>query len=272
MSRIQFEWEVEADKLHEADAEDPLLRRRRRRSLRRLSLLAALLLLAAGLGALALHLRLLQRQTELAQQLQDTARAEVAALRIGDRNAYLNMQSGDDDWLQAQAALFDEYEDLKSAGAIDLSGDLLSVTIADERARALMREDHHGLPYARLWFYALSAAGWRHIAPDYNFWGEWQEYELDLVTVQYREADRLFARQLGDALANWLAQGCGDYGCDNPLALTVEVKPDLEDIAVWADKSVGKLAVRSPYVGLARADKPFDAQHAKALFALVGEA
>ena len=271
MSRIQFEWEVEADRLDQSDAEDPQLRRRRRRNLRRLLLVLALLLLAAGLGALALHLRLVQVENEIARQLRESLRAEVASLRIGDRNAWLNMQSGDDDWLQAQAALFAEYEELKSAGAIDLRGDILSMSVEGKRARALLREDHFGLPYARLWFYELGDTGWRHVAPDFAFWGESQVYELDQLTVQYREADALFARQLGDELAGWIAQGCGVYGCENTSALTVEVRPDLDELATWVDKSAGSLAIRSPYVELARADTPFVAAHAEALFALLGE-
>ncbi len=271
MSRIQFEWEVEADKIDQSDGEDPLFRRQRRRQLRRMLLLIALLLLAAGLGALALHLRLIQVQTEIAQQLQDTVRAEVAALRIGDRDTYLNIQSGDDNWLQTQAAHFDSYEELKAAGVIDLTGDILSVTIDGEQARVLVREDRYGLPYARLWFYERGATGWRHTAPDIEFWGEKRTYEQATVTVHYHEADQLFARQLGDALSRWIAQGCADYACENPPALAVDVRPDLDEMAAWTDMSTGRLALRSPFVDLARADTPFDAQHAETLFTLIGK-
>ena len=203
MSRIRFEWEVEADTIDQSDGEDPQLKRIRRRNFQRMLLLIGLLAVAVILGGLALHLRLVQAQNEIAQQLIDTIKVEVAALRIGDRSAFLQIQSGDEAWLAAQSALFEHYEALKAANVIELPGDILSVTIEGERARVLVREDVNGLPYARLSFYLLADGAWRHTAPDFTFWGERQRSESGRVVVQYRDADATFARQLSADLAKW---------------------------------------------------------------------
>ena len=270
MSRIQFEWEVEAEKRRASYSEDPLFRRARRQKLQRMLLLSILLLIALALAGIALHFRLVQTQAEIARQLQDSIRAEVAALRIGDRRAFLDMQAGDAVWLKAQAAYFAQVEAWKADGAIGLSGDILALQIDGKRARALLREDHSGLPYARLWFYRLGGDGWRHTAPDFDFWGEAQTYRNGSVTVDYRETDELFARQLGDALSAWISAGCGDNACDSSATLSALVSPDLDVRAGWGAGS-GMLLARSPYVELARADTPLDESRLEAILRLLEE-
>lgn len=271
MSRIRFEWEVEADTIDQPDGEDPLLKRNRRRNLRRLLLLVALLVAAILLGGLALHLRLVQVQNEIAQQLTDTIKVEAAALRIGDRSTFMQIQSGDESWLAAQSTLFERYQTLKSANAIELSGDILSVTIAGERARALVREDVNGLPYARLSFYVRAERTWRHTAPDFTFWGEQQRSEAGRVIVNYQEADAIFSRQLAEAVANWFDAQCAAIDCDAGAKLQIDIVPDLEEPLLWMDAGAGRLLVRSPYLDRVRAETPFDKEQAAALYKLISD-
>lgn len=271
MSRIRFEWEVEADTIDQSDGEDPQLKRMRRRNFQRMLLLIGLLAVAVVLGGLALHLRLVQAQNEIAQQLIDTIKVEVAALRIGDRSAFLRIQSGDEGWQAAQSALFERYEELKAANAIELPGDILSMTVEGDRARVLVREDVHGLPYARLSFYLRADGAWRHTPPDFTFWGERQRTESGRVVVQYREADATFARQLGAELAKWVEAQCAAAACDKDAKLQVNIAPDIEEAMAWLDAGAGQLIIRSPYLELARADTPFDSERAGLLYQLLSE-
>ena len=268
MSRIDFEWEVEAETIDRSDG--AANRGQALRRLRRILLLIALLAVAAALAGMALHLRLVQIQTEIEQQLTDTIKAEAAALRIGDRAAFLRLQSGDDDWLARQTAQFDSYEALKSAAAIDLTGDILSLHIEGEMARARVREDLHGAPYARLWFYRRADSGWRHIAQDFDFWGEARAVETERVIVKYRAADEPFVTQLAAEASAWLDARCADATCPG-AALSVHVLPDMDAALAWQDADGGWLALRSPYVDIARADSPFDADLANRVYALISE-
>lgn len=267
MSRIRFEWEVEADTIDQSDGEDPQLKRVRRQMLYRRLVLVALLAVACLLGGLALHLRLVQVRNEIAQQLIDTIKVEVAALRIGDRGTFLQIQSGDDNWLAEQSTLFEKVQAQKAADTIELSGDILSVTIEGERARVLVREDVNGLPYARLSFYARADGVWRHAAPDFAFWGERQQDESSRVIVRYRDADASFAQQLVDDLAMWLEAQCAALGCDSGAQLQIDIVPEAEEAMTWL--SAGRLVIRSPYRELVRADRPLDSERAALLYELV---
>lgn len=271
MSRIRFEWEVEADTIDQPDGEDPQLKRNRHRNLHRALLLVALLTAGFILGGLALHLRLVQVRNEIAQQLNDTIKVEAAALRIGDRSAFYQIQSGDDAWLAAQSALFERYQTLKAANAIELSGDILSVTIEGERARVMVREDVHGLPYARQSFYLWADRVWRHTAPDFTFWGERQRYAAGRIVVQFQDADAAFARQLGAELANWFEAQCAAMTCDSDAKLQIDIVPELEEAMTWMDAGAGRLVIRSPYLDLVRADAPFDSDRAEPLYKLISE-
>lgn len=269
MSRIRFEWEVEADTIDQSDGEDPQLKQIRRRNFQRMLLLIGLLAVAVVLGGLALHLRLVQAQNEIAQQLIDTIKVEVAALRIGDRSAFLQIQSDDEVWLAAQSALFEHYKELKAANAVELPGDILSMTIEGDRARVLVREDVHGLPYARLSFYLRADGVWRHTAPDFTFWGERQRSESGPVVFHYRDTDATFAGQLGADLAKWIEAQCAATACDQDARLQIDIVPEQEEMLTWKAEGEGRLVVRSPYLALVRADAPFESELATRLYELI---
>lgn len=259
MSRIRFEWNVESEKIDRFDSEAPEPMRKRRRKALALLALVVLLLAAFVLGLLLVRQRALVVEMQLAQLLQDTVKAEVAALRIGDRHSFLNVQDSEDpDWMIHQRAMFQRYSDLKADGAIELTGSILAIEVEGARARVLVQENISERPYARLWFYRRSSNSWRHVAPDYSFWGEDSELESENLRVNYRSADQALARQMRDSVDNWLKQGCALLDCDGLNRLTIEIVAEAANDLAWIDENAMRLRVRSPYVDIARADTPFD--------------
>ena len=258
MSRIRFEWNIESQQTDRYDGKDSPQNDRRRNALR-LLILILLLLTALGLIAVAVRQRLLDVQNYYAQLLQDTVKAEVAALRIGDLNAWLDMQSaGNEEWRSSQIARFQDYQTLKSAGAIDLTGSIVAVTIDDVRARVLVQENVRGTPYLRLWFYRRDQPGWRRIAPIFSFWGEEKQYSGAGVHVSYRAVDETFAQQLGEVVSGWRLRACKLIDCRALPILQVDVLPNASEQVTWLDENSLHLGVRSPYIDIARADLPFD--------------
>ena len=227
MSRIRFEWDIESQRIDRSDGEDPLAKRRRRRSIARFVLLLALLVAMIALGALVVRQRLIDVENLFAQLLQDTVKAEVAALRIGDINSWLASQAAEpESWIGQQRAAFQQYSDLKAAGAIELTGGILAVTIEGERARVLVQENIKNLPYSRLWFYRRTDSGWLHTAPDHSFWGETRQYKGAGLSISYRAVDQQFATDLGPALEDWLRRACAVFDCGELPVLAAEVTPD----------------------------------------------
>ena len=272
MSRIRFEWNVESQQTERFDSEDPQAKRRRRRNLLLLVSLVCLLLAAIALALLLVRQRIHEVETQYAQLLQDTVKAEAAALRIGDLNSFLNLQdSANVDWINRQRLTFQRYSELKSAGAIELAGSILAVEIYGERARVLVQEDINGRPYARLWFYRHSGDGWRHIAPDYSFWGEASKLESPNVLINFRAVDHELARQVHSAIQVWLDKGCGLLDCDGMPRLTIDIVPEAGNAATWLDEPAMRLQIRSPYVDIARADTPFDGPLQVLVSSMLGE-
>ena len=259
MSKIRFEWDIESQHIDRSDGEDPLAKRRRRRNVLRLLLLLALLLAMIALGGLILRQRLIDVENQFAQLLQDTVKAEVAALRIGDLNSWIASQAPENEsWIGQQRVMFQHYSDLKSAGVIELSGDILAVHIDGERARVLVQENVNNLPYSRLWFYRRAGSSWLHTAPDHSFWGEKLQFDGVRVRVNYREVDRRFAKDLGMTLEGWRQRACAVFDCSDLPLLIADVALDSDTAVAWADEPNLRLEIRSPHLGLARADAPFD--------------
>ena len=262
MSKIRFEWSIESQHIDRADGEDPLAKRRRRRNILRLLLLLVLLLAMIALGALIVRQRLLDVESQFAQLLQDTVKAEVAALRIGDLNSWLASQAAEpESWIGQQRAAFLQYSDLKTAGDIELSGDILAVHIDGERARIVVQENINGLPYSRLWFYRRTASGWLHTAPDHSFWGGDMRFDGAGVRVNFRSVDQQFANDLGRALEDWRRRACDIFDCGDLPLMTVDVVIDADTTLAWRDERNLRLEVQSPYLDMARADTPFDAAY-----------
>lgn len=259
MSKIRFEWNIESHRIDRTDGEDPLAKRRRRRTVLRLLLLLALLLAMMALGVLIVRQRLMDVENQFAQLLQDTVKTEVAALRIGDINSWLASQAAENEsWISQQRTVFQQYSDMKTAGAIELSGDILGVHIDGERARVLVQENINNLPYSRLWFYRRTESGWLHTAPDHSFWGENLQYKGAGLLINYRAVDQQFATDLGLALEDWMRRACVVFACGDLPLLVVDVTLDSDTALAWRDERNLRLDIRSPYLDIARADMPFD--------------
>lgn len=269
---IRLDWEIEAEQSRMQRAgEDPILARQRR--LARLRFLLFLFVLVAIFGGVVAFVvwRLRAVDSQIEQALRNTVDAEVAALRIGDYNAFAVVQrSASDEWLHAQQALFNEYQDLKSRQAVQLTGQILDVNIDNTRARIEVQEIVDGVPYSRIWFYWRYEDGWHHVPPDYTFWGDLETDEAQHVSVRYQTVDTVFAQDVSTKLSGWLTLACAALNC-TPPELGVEVVPDETLQPSWSPGGTWLLQIPSPYVHRARSDMPFDLNLQFAVASLLAE-
>lgn len=263
---IRLDWEIEAEQAHQLQTagEDPVTKRRRRMArLRFLGLVGLTLVILATIAALVVW-RLKSVDEEVEQLLRDTVDAEVASLRIGDPNAFLFAQcSATDEWLLAQQEVFNDYQALKVEHDVQLTGRILGVTVDSSRARVQVEEIIDGTPYTRTWFYWRynddRCQGWRHVPPDYTFWGELRTYVGDGVSVRYQSVDNPMAASVGLRIEEWLRVGCGALTCSEGMPdVLVEIVPDDALQAGWSVNDPWLLQVPSPYVTRARSDMPFE--------------
>jgi hypothetical protein len=271
---IRLDWEIQAEQAQvQNGGEDPEAARARR--LARVKLLIVILILVAVAGgvvaAVILRLREADKQTE--QLLRDTVEAEVTALRIGDQAAFLSVQhGGNTEWLLSQQSLFNQYQNLKVERNVQLTGQILDASIDGRRGRVQVEEIIDGVPYVNTWFYwrfetsdarndeNANQLGWRHVPPDYTFWGELRTYVGKGVTVYYRTVDNTFAIEMGLRIEEWLEAGCAVLVCENVPPVTVEILPDTEIDMAWLNNNENwHMRVPSPYyIRAARSDMPFD--------------
>jgi hypothetical protein len=259
MGRIRLEWDIESHQIEKSDSEDPKTKWARRRNLLRLFLLIGIILGLAVAGVLFVENRLLEVEVQLDQLLRDTVRAEVQAVRIGDFDTFMNLQrSATDEWLNTQQGTFQNYETLKATTELTLSGNVLNTEIEEQRGRAIVQEIIDGVPYANVWFYWRYSDGWRHVPPDYTFWGENLSIESDPVQIRYHAVDDPFAQSVNDKVTHWLNQGCEILQCGEIPQITINILTDSPQSAMWINEASWQLLMQSPYVNGARADMPFD--------------
>jgi len=270
---IHLDWEIEAEQEQVRQAgEDPQSARRRRRArLRVLLIILVVLGIFGGIFAgIFLRLRAVDEQVE--QALRNTVEAEVAALRIGDENAFLNIQrSATDDWLTAQDELFNAYQTLKLERDVRLTGRVVDATVNGLRGRAQVEEIIDNVPYTRVWFYWRYEDGWRHVPPDYTFWGEVKTFDAQGVSVRYNGVDELLAQEVGQKLESWLKIGCEAISCGTLPEIQVEIVPDEALALKWSDSNPWQLQFPSPYTRQARLDMPFDLNLQLQVAGLLGE-
>jgi hypothetical protein len=263
---IRLDWEIEAEQAHQSQTagEDPESKRKRRVARLRVLGFVALTLMVLAVIAVLLIWRLRTVEQEIEELLRNTVDAEVAALRLGDANGFLSAQcSATDDWLVKQQTVFDGYQSLMVEHNVQLTGRILGVTIESSRARVLVEEIIDGTPYTRTWFYWRyqddRCTGWRHVPPDYTFWGELRTYEGDGVSVRYRTVDNSMAASVGLRLEEWLQNGCAALLCPPDIPdITIEIVPDDALQVGWSVNDPWLLQLPSPYVSLARSDLPFE--------------
>jgi hypothetical protein len=247
---IRLDWEIESERERvQTVRDDQQAARQRLRAFRRL-LLFTLLLIGIGCALVAVVAwRLDVVDQQIRQNLITTVENEVAALRIGDRSAFTNIQRSDSDvWLQGQQQLYDTYQTLKSSAQVTLSGRTLDVAIDGPRGRVLVEEIIDGVAFSRLWFYWRYDDGWRHVPPDYTFWGDARLREDGGVTVRYWAVDEPLAQSLILTLPGWLRQGCAALACAEPPPLVVDIVPDEALSPGFAAADSWQMRIPSPYL------------------------
>ncbi len=258
---IRLDWEIEAEQEHrqQSGGEDPETRRKRRRE--RLRFLLVLFVMLAVIGGVigAVELRLRQVDWQMEQLLRDTVSAEVAALRLGDHAAYLELQrSATSDWTQRQDANFARYQTLKQTHNLNLSGRIIGATVDGQRGRVQLEEITDGVPYSRLWFYWHYDDGWRHVPPDYTFWGEAKTVEVPGVQVSYRAVDETVAQAIAPEISDWLKTGCAALTCANAPQIKVDIVTTEGSQIGWSPNDLWTMNIPSPLIDSMRLDQPFD--------------
>jgi len=259
---IRLDWEIEAEQGQIKSAGENVVAARQRR-VARVRLLLFMLVVVGVVGAVAALImwRLRTVDEQIAQVLRNTVDAEVTALRIGDEAVFLTAQrSASDDWTEQQRGVFDAYQQMKLQQDIQLTGQILDVTINDNRARVEVQEIIDGVPYSQIWFYWRYDDGWRHVPPDYTFWGDVQTYQGEGVNVRYQSVDARLAHEMGDAIQAWLQTGCAALACGQQPEISLDVLPDEALQMSWSANNPWQMQVPSPYVGRARSDMPFDVE------------
>ncbi|MAU09239.1 MAG: hypothetical protein CL607_05410 [Anaerolineaceae bacterium] len=269
---VKLDWEIESDRVTEREhQEDEKQRKGHSRKPLRL-LLAVLIFLGLVAASIFLIEKRMQQVTEMEESLlSQTTEAEVAALRIGDRQAYMALQrSASEEWLASQSAVFDAYQSRKINSDIQLTGRVVDVQIDGSRGRVQVEEIENDTPYVNTWFYwyyaeeldeqgrQIAPAGWFHVPADYTFWGAPTTIERGPFVVRYQALDAPFAQSLADKLSQWADFACGVLPCGDLPLITVDVTPNQLPSMRWTSGSAWQLVVPSPYIDRARYDQPFE--------------
>jgi len=260
---IKLDWQVESEQSHLRATEDPAVVRARQHARRRLIALLIGLVSVLGLVGMGIVWRLRSVDDQFRQDLIDTVEIEVTALRLGDLPNFMAIQrSASDTFLLEQSRRFDDYQALKQTRRVELTGEILSVTIDDQRGRVIVQEIIDGVPYKVVWFYwyyedgdVSDQGGWRHVPDDLTFWGAEREITQDNVRITYRTLDSALAQSLAPRLDTWLDEGCTLAGCvDGVPSLHVDIVAERPATVEWATYDAWTLRVSSPLVGRTRAD------------------
>jgi hypothetical protein len=247
---IKLDWEVESEGGWNEVGEDGQAASNRRRRLRRIrnALVGVLFLAALAAGGVAWRLRQVGRQ--LQADLESTVAAETLALRIGDREGFIAVQSDLGGWQRAQERTFDEYQAL--APSLEVPGEVLEMEVEARQAQVVLREVVDGQPYRVRWFYEHTDQGWRHVPAPVSAWGEQTALESDHFTVVYHLADDTFARSVVARLSNWWATACLLTRCEDsgePPRFEVRIEPDSLAEVGWASYDENTLFIPSPLLG-----------------------
>jgi len=267
---IKLDWEMDGQ-VQRGIGEDPNASRKRRlRAIRLLIFLTIITSIGVG-GYIFIDQRLNQVTKQLETELRDTVIAEVAAIRVGDWDAYRKIQrSADTAWIEnEQRANFMAYQDLFRNGAsVELEGNILFLDIDNDvpRARVHVEEIIDGVAYTRIWFYWRYSEdedndglldGWKHTRPDYTFWGATKTLEGRYATITYRDVDERVAQDLMTYLNQMVELACTSRDCANLPRLRADISPEGYGALMWSPSDRNLLLVPSPYANKARSDMPF---------------
>lgn len=278
---IQLDWQIESDQQQRRAVEDPSTRQQRRRQWRLLfGTIFAVACMVGGVAALVLW-RLQQYDNQLREALIDTVDAEVRALRVGDEAAYMSIRrTSSNYWIGQQAESFTEYQDLKLAGRLELTGDIIDLDIDQnnerKRARVLVEEWIDSEPYVVAWFYWYydsEPSGWRRLPPDTEYWGDMATLESEQVKVAYHGLDQDLAQAIYDDVSVWWTTGCDVLTCVASLPpLTVQIAPRPAAAPEWDVSNEWTILVASPlYDGRMNRDNPMSPLLKQQLASLIAE-
>jgi hypothetical protein len=155
---------------------------------------------------------------------------------------------------------------------LQLTGRIESIVIDKQRARVQVEEIQNGTPYLRTWFYwryddETDAAGkpveggWRHVPPDYTFWGAPLAITNERFSISYSEVDAPFAQALSAAMTDWLALSCEALTCTGIPPIQIKVVAGAPAGVAWESSGSWTLIVPSPYADRARTDQPLETKH-----------
>lgn len=267
---IRLDWDIDSEaSKHSAHEEDRVSKLQRLRGLMRLLLVLGVFIAIVGGVLWLVSRRLDQINQQLENLLANTVEAEVAALRIGDRDAFLTLQrSATDDWYLQQERVFLDYQDIKRTADLQLTGQVTDVEIDGQRGRVQVQYVLDGVPYVQTWFYwrydtvvvddEEIPGGWYHVPPDYTFWGESRTLDHQRFVVRYQALDEPIAQTLHDEMTQWLSLGCDLLGCEGVPQITFDLVASPLSSSFWAENDQWQMVIPSPYVGQARADLPLD--------------
>lgn len=257
--------------------EDPERRRARMKARLRFLAVLAVCLFVAGVLIAMIAWRLNEANAYIESLLRDTVEAEFAALRIGDWNAFADIQrSATSDWLAQQRSLYDAVQAQKRDGTIDLTGTVRELDIDGTRGRVLVEWVRDGVPLTQAWFYwryddipetrdsagnitaAAIPGGWRHVPADLTFWGDPSEMIGANVTIAHRTVDTALAEAMGVRVESWIGSTCGPIlQCGDLPHITLDIRPDFYLTTGWDSAQPWRLLIPSPYIHGARSDMPF---------------
>lgn len=284
---VQLDWKIESDQRTRGSGqhnEDPQAGRRRRRQLWRVVLTIAVLLSLVGVVILFVQERLRQADERDRTQLENTVRAEITALNVGEQTTFASIQrSATEDWLRVQADAYLDYQNDKALTDRVLTGRVLGVTVDGTRGRVQVEEIENGTPYVVTWFYwnyeairdakgeVMEAGGWHHVAPDYTFWGEPRDTQREHFALRYQTLDTPVAQAMEAALSRWYNVLCASLDCGRVPFLTVDIVADPSAGIAWTDETNWQLLVSSPNSGRARYDQPFSGDLEQGVAAALAE-
>jgi hypothetical protein len=242
---------------------------------------AGIVVTVLGSVLIAIQWRLNDVENQLEQDLRDTVEIELAALRIGNRQNFMDVQrSASQDWLNSQEALFDEYQQIKQLGEPG-NYKILDVTLDDERprARVLIEQVINGQKFRTVWFYWRyndlegEQNGWRHVPPDVEFWGAEHTLKNNFSQVVYYDLDKTLAEKIAPLIEQWWREGCTLLSCPNAVPrLTITIVPHTMPGPTWDLYDFYNIVIPSPLIeGRANYSQLPDPQLVATLRAMVFE-
>lgn len=273
---VKLDWDIEAEKgKHKEHREDSVERSARRRGFFRLIMIVLIFVACSAIAVYFIFQRWERVNTRIEDNLAETVKSEVASLRIGDFEGFMNIQrSATEDWLITQRETYENYQQLKTTSDIVLSGQVVDVEVDGQRGRVQVQEIIDGIPYLQTWFYwrfpkvqnengeVVDDGGWHHVPPDYTFWGETNKIEDERFLIRYQGVDEKIAQAIADELERWLNDACSFLDCISLPPITVDILSQSVTDIQWAhsDPNAWQLLLPSPYIARAREDMPFDPQ------------